>query len=779
MSSVREENPLMGICRNQVADSFIDHGLLDLLRAGATSAWTRGRVEQDSITAVKKSGLLGLVVPREHNASGLDVPAANQVVERVATADPSVAVMLYLHTAVIARIVEFGGDKLQAWWLPRVTEDGWLACSAWSDPGSTTDKRTVSATQQGDLHRRSGRQVVLKEARPYAGLDTAGDDAVARLHREKAMLTRLTGLPVVPRLIDFRTYWEHHFLVEEFIEGATLARLLAPRNPLVHPAPSAADVTEYTRWALSLIDQIERGLDMLHGKGVVFGDLHPRNIRVRDDDSVVFVDFELASPVEQQARPALGAPGFHAPPTMSGFDIDRYALACLRLWFFLPLTPLIERDLGKAAHLGHAVADRFPVPDCYVEQVLDGLGLPATTPTGPVSTWWDGTPAWEPICAGITKAIINSASPSRSDRLFPGDVRQFLLGGAGFAYGAAGVLYALSASGCERSEEHEEWLLNAVREPDIEPRAGFYDGLSGIAYVLDHLGHQDAAIDTLDRARALTDTIGQINLFEGLAGIGLNLLHFASDASSELMADVFRLADRLASAITTYRAKPDAPLRAGLMQGFSGPALFFVRLYEHIGEQRCLDLAASALRHDLDRCMTGPDHTIQVDDTWRVLPYLDVGSVGIGLVLHEYLMNKADDQFLRMQAGIRLAAEAEFVAQSGLFNGRAGLIVYLAHLRDSAQDMSSALARHLRRLAWHALPRGDGIAFPGDQLVRLSMDLATGSSGVLLALRAALGCQEPVLPFLRSSGEAAASAADAKYLRSASGETNPTPHGRR
>lgn len=144
MSSGREENPLIGICRNQVADSFIDQDLLDLLRAGAASAWTRGRVEQDSITAVRKSGLLGLVVPREHGGSGLDMSAANQVVERVATADPSVAIMLYLHTAVIARIVEFGGDELQAWWLPRVTEDGWLACSAWSEPGSTADKRTVA-----------------------------------------------------------------------------------------------------------------------------------------------------------------------------------------------------------------------------------------------------------------------------------------------------------------------------------------------------------------------------------------------------------------------------------------------------------------------------------------------------------------------------------------------------------------------------------------------------------------------------------------------------------
>ena len=44
----------------------------------------------------------------------------------------------------------------------------------------------------------------------------------------------------------------------------------------------------------------------------------------------------------------------------------------------------------------------------------------------------------------------------------------------------------------------------------------------------------------------------------------------------------------------------------------------------------------------------------------------------------------------------------------------------------------------MRNLAWHALPYGGGTAFPGTGLLRLSMDLATGTAGVLLALGAAL-----------------------------------------
>ena len=47
-------------------------------------------------------------------------------------------------------------------------------------------------------HSRTGEPVVLKEARPYAGLAADGSDAVARLRREHDILRQLSGLGVVP-----------------------------------------------------------------------------------------------------------------------------------------------------------------------------------------------------------------------------------------------------------------------------------------------------------------------------------------------------------------------------------------------------------------------------------------------------------------------------------------------------------------------------------------------------------------------------------------------------
>jgi hypothetical protein len=73
----------------------------------------------------------------------------------------------------------------------------------------------------------------------------------------------------------------------------------------------------------------------------------------------------------------------------------------------------------------------------------------------------------------------------------------------------------------------------------------------------------------------------------------------------------------------------------------------------------------------------------------------------------------------------------------------------LAGARDeSGQEAGRrVVAAHVDRLAWHAVRYGGGLAFPGDMLFRLSMDLGTGTAGVLLGTAAALAPCGPALPF--------------------------------
>lgn len=107
---------------------------------------------------------------------------------------------------------------------------------------------------------------------------------------------------------------------------------------------------------------------------------------------------------------------------------------------------------------------------------------------------------WAEARASLAGAILAEATPHRDDRLFPGDIEQFDTpgGGLGVAYGAAGVLYALDVTGAYRHPEHEEWLIRRALRPQPGTRLGFYDGLHGVAYVLDHLGHRHEALKILD-----------------------------------------------------------------------------------------------------------------------------------------------------------------------------------------------------------------------------------------------------------------------------------------
>lgn len=627
-------------------------------------------------------------------------------------------------------------------------------------------ERAIHFSNGGGLYvgvdERDGDQVVLKEARPHAGLDTSGADAVERLLHEQRMLERLAGLDVVPAVRDSFTIADHRFLVLDYVDGVSLNSAVVDRYPLLTDRVDTEEVASYARWALDVVGALEGAVAALHERGVVFGDLHPGNVLVRPDGSVVLVDFEMASDVADHRRPTLAEPGFAPPAGCVGRDVDLHSLAVMRVFLFLPLTNLFALDRTKVRQFAVEIPRLFPVPADYVASVVPTIAPPAFFPAT------DAPPAVEPTAAGwraaresMTAAILASATPGRDDRLFPGDVKQFQTGGLNLAHGAAGVLYALAETGAGRFPDHEQWLLDRAVHPAPGARLGLYDGLHGVAFVLDRLGHRAEAQKVLDictdELTGREDRLG-LDLFSGLAGIGLNLSHFAAAYGDPALAEAARavarvVADRLGDEDDVPTVSGGANPYAGLVRGSSGPALFFLRLYEQSGDAAFLDLAATALRQDLRRCVTRDDGALEVDEGWRTMPYIADGSVGIGMVLEEFLRHRPDERFEQAAAGARRTAATGFFIEPGLFYGRAGMILSLSRTAgrgDGAPD--AAVAEHVRRLSWHAMAYQGHLAFPGEQLMRLSMDLATGTAGVLLALGAALHDSPVHLPFLGLGG---------------------------
>jgi serine/threonine protein kinase len=153
--------------------------------------------------------------------------------------------------------------------------------------------------------------VAVKEMVPQPGIDP---HTLAQLrqqfYQEAQVLARLNH-PNLVRVTDYFEEGGNAYLVMDFVEGQSLADLIAARGPL--PEAQVLD------WARQLLD----ALAYCHAQGVVHRDIKPQNIIIRPDGRPVLVDFGLVKlwdPRDPRTRTvvrAMGTPEY-APPEQWG-----------------------------------------------------------------------------------------------------------------------------------------------------------------------------------------------------------------------------------------------------------------------------------------------------------------------------------------------------------------------------------------------------------------------------------------------------------------------------
>ncbi|GAA4547220.1 class III lanthionine synthetase LanKC [Amycolatopsis samaneae] len=576
-----------------------------------------------------------------------------------------------------------------------------------------------------------GPEVVLKEARPHAGVDHLGQDAVIRLHREREVLIRLRDKGFVPALHEHLVVGEHYFLALEHVEGATLYQELSLRNPLLRPQADKAQRTAYLAWLVPILEELSRILDELHDRGIAFGDVHPQNVILRPDGRLCLIDFEAATDLGCESGSPMAAPGFRPPPGMKPGAADWYSFGCLALFAFLPLTSIMELDRTRSVPLLAAVGEEFPAAKGLVARVGKTLSLDGSETSPVVPERWGSRTA-----RSIVDAVLDSASPERDDRLYPGDAMQLPGDGLGLAHGAAGVLYALSAASYDVPAEHVSWLeRRALANHAGAP--GLLHGQIGIALAAAHLGKVDTAREILARNRTAESELVAAHYAGGLAGLVLAKVELGELLGDRLLEQALVHGHDLRGLVTGKPARvapPDAP---GLSRGYAGISLALCRLYDLTHDRLWLDAAQEALLRDLARCTADDTGAWYVDDGRRLLPYLADGGAGVALAADAILRHREDPALAVSRDALRRGcAVPAWSAHVGLFGGRAGLVAYSRRVEE------------LPTLLRHAIVTGNGgIAFAGDQLLRLSMDLATGAAGVLLGASAAQ-TGGPVLPGL-------------------------------
>ena len=157
------------------------------------------------------------------------------------------------------------------------------------------------------LDHRHGRLVGLK-VRPRGSPEDEGS-----LLSEARILLGMDPHPLLCRVLEDFFAGDRYFLVMDWVEGTTLAHLLAEAGGGGLPLP---DVVHYLGQVAAALDHLHR-----HRPPVVHGDVKPANVIVTPDAKAVLVDFGIShrSAAEDPPRFALaGTVGYSAPEVASG-----------------------------------------------------------------------------------------------------------------------------------------------------------------------------------------------------------------------------------------------------------------------------------------------------------------------------------------------------------------------------------------------------------------------------------------------------------------------------
>ncbi len=212
-----------------------------------------------------------------------------------------------------------------------------------------------------DMDKPSQPLCVIKQFFPRSPNPDSRSKAIAFFRQEAQQLEALGHHPQIPDLLAYFVVNDQHYLVQEFIEGETLAALIA-----------TGDAFDQTR-ILDVLNALLPVLQFLHDRQVIHRDIKPDNIIWRSaTDSYVLVDFgaaKYATPLTlAQTGTVIGSAAYAAPEQVGGkatFASDLYSLGvtCLHL-----LTLVEPFDLFSFAD------DRWVWRDYLSHPINPGLG---------------------------------------------------------------------------------------------------------------------------------------------------------------------------------------------------------------------------------------------------------------------------------------------------------------------------------------------------------------------------------------------------------------------
>ncbi|HFK1453550.1 class III lanthionine synthetase LanKC [Bacillus pacificus] len=578
-------------------------------------------------------------------------------------------------------------------------------------------------------------EVVLKEGRPNTGIDAQNKDAFSRVINEGNNLDKLSKAKYPVKKIDAFKVWEHSFLLEEYVKGEALSGWMV-RN---YPFSSTKNNELYTKSCVNILTQLIEAIEEIHSFNVGMGDLQPANVVVSEKEEVRLIDFETASTIDD-VHPGLMTPGYVGDLSMNREQSDWFALLRIAKQLFVPIG--IVQDISSNMDNIH---------NYWVEKTFGKDALNIIQKIQSISDQHGARPMGELMSTNgqfheefnlktmikkLRNGIFNDLSSN--EILLPGDIRQFEMatGKLNVLTGGFGVAMALHKTG-GINDTVVKWIENQEISDLINLENGLYTGKSGIATVLWQLGYKQESMELFDSITEL-ENLKDVSLATGLSGIGLAFLGLDYELESDCYFNkCLKIADILEGRL--YENAPIIPFDEGIVDkgiftSWSGVSLFFSALYKKTNNTKWLSLSQKALEKDLSLGLFDKDGVYHIDDDYRVLPYLAGGSSGLAVAIIELEINSRTSTWTKEIEGISKIAKSKTFYNCGLFHGTAG-IVATSNLIDLYKGSNDLTKSALQTLNLHLLEKDNYLYVPGDSCFRISGDLLSGSSGLLLVLQ--------------------------------------------
>ncbi|KAB7672197.1 class III lanthionine synthetase LanKC [Bacillus sp. B1-b2] len=592
------------------------------------------------------------------------------------------------------------------------------------------------ATRKSD-----GLKVIIKEARPKAGLD-GFSDALARQKIEYEALKKLKDVSGVVNLIEYFQEWEHFFLVEEYIEGIDLRKWLALDFPFMGDSDS---FSKHAKKVEKILTQLFKIVNNMHVNGVAMGDLQPANVIISDDLIVRLIDFETSLPVDSNERPTMQTIGFFSREMEFSGTRDWFGLKKLIKYMVLPV--LTSEDLDEYLEGNHLEWIKQNYGYAFYHYIVklqeecdarinlyQNYSSKELTDNGQVNA-----NDLDKIIKMLIEGLENHLT--EDERLINGDIRQFEVDGGKFNFltGGSGAAFTLAKRNMAPLEI-EKWIQNHLLETlPLIPENGLLSGKAGILSLLFEHGYDELVFSELKRMREnISDT--DISLRSGIAGIGLFIislylktknikyLNYAEFLESKI--DYSRLENK-----ESLKIKDWMGVNIGIIDGFSGVSLFYSALYSSTKKNDYLEKSKNLLKKDLESTtndeLAGVLQTL--DDRNRALPYLSGGSIGIGIAIWFFNHVSGQECFDQELNAIINLSKTRCTVTGGLFDG-AGSFLILPLLTNDLEYRELILKDVLNLLNIFLIKNNTCYSYPGQFSYRLSDDVYTGSSGIILAL---------------------------------------------